>query len=114
MVFGLPGNPVGTLVCFELFVRPLLRRLRGHADAGPKLVDAVLLEDYAYTTDRPTYHPARLELTAQGNRVRVVPWFGSADLRGLLPANAVVVLPPGDLIHRAGHVYPVLPFEDPE
>ena len=42
LVFGLPGNPVSVLVCFELFVRPALRRLRGHADPGPHFVSAVL------------------------------------------------------------------------
>jgi molybdopterin molybdotransferase len=114
LVFGLPGNPVSSFVGFELFVRPALRRLRGHADAGPKMVEAILLEDYSYTTDRPTYHPARLDTTAKGFRVTVVPWFGSPDLRGLLAANALVVLPPGDLIHRAGLTYPVLAFEEPE
>jgi molybdopterin molybdotransferase len=113
LVFGLPGNPVSTLVSFELFVRPAVRRLRGLADPGPRLVDAVLLEDYAYTTDRPTYHPAVLETTGQGFRVRIVPWFGSPDLRGLTRANALVVLPPGDLLHRAGQAYPVMGFEDP-
>jgi molybdopterin molybdotransferase len=114
LVFGLPGNPVSSLVGFELFVRPALRRLRGNADAGPKMVDAILLEDYPYTTDRPTYHPASLKVTANGYRVRTVPWFGSPDLRGLVAANALVLLAPGDLIHRAGSVYPVLAFEDPE
>jgi molybdopterin molybdotransferase len=114
LVFGLPGNPVSSLVGFELFVRPALRRLRGFAATGPRFVDATLQEDFAYSTDRPTYHPARLEMTAQGYRVRTVPWFGSSDLRGLLGANAVVLLPPGDLVHRAGSVYSVLPFEDPE
>jgi molybdopterin molybdotransferase len=114
LVFGLPGNPVSSLVGFELFVRPALRRLRGHADAGPKMINAILVEDYAYTTDRPTYHPASLKITANGNRVHIVPWFGSPDLRGLVAANALVVLPPGDLVHRAGSVYPVLACEDPE
>ena len=33
LVFGLPGNPVSTFVCFELFVRPAMRRLRGLADS---------------------------------------------------------------------------------
>jgi len=56
--FLLPANPVSALVCFELFVRPALRRLAGHADPGPFLVRAVLAEDFAYRTDRPTYHPA--------------------------------------------------------
>jgi molybdopterin molybdotransferase len=114
LVFGLPGNPVSSLVGFELFVRPALRRLRGLTDPGPRLVEAILVEDYSYRTDRPTYHPARLELTAQGYRVAIVPWFGSPDLRGLLRANAAVLLPPGDLIHRAGQAYSVLPFEDTE
>jgi molybdopterin molybdotransferase len=111
LVFGLPGNPVSALVCFELFVRPALRRLAGHADAGPRLVSAVLAEDYAYRTDRPTYHPARLEAGASGWQVRPVPWFGSPDLRGLLPANAFVVFPPGDHVHRAGQTFPVLSTE---
>ncbi|HXG11945.1 MAG TPA: gephyrin-like molybdotransferase Glp [Gemmataceae bacterium] len=108
LVFGLPGNPVSALVCFELFVRPAIRRLAGHAEAGPPMVQAVLAEDFAYRTDRPTYHPARLELTASGWRVRPVPWFGSPDLRGLTRANAFVLLPPGDHQHRAGQSFPVL------
>ena len=99
------------LVCFELFVRPALRRLRGHADPGPTLVSAVLAEDFAYRTDRPTYHPARLELGDEGWRVRPVPWFGSADLRGLTQANALMVLPPGDHRHRAGQPFDVLSLE---
>jgi molybdopterin molybdotransferase len=114
LVFGLPGNPVSSFVGFELFVRPALRRLQGHPDRGPKTIEAILLEDYPYSTDRPTYHPAHLVLTAKGFQVRVVPWFGSPDLRGLLAANAAVLLPQGDLIHRAGSAYSVLAFEDAE
>src|SRR5207249_5972700 len=83
LVFGLPGNPVSSLVCFELFVRPAIRRLRGHADPGPRLVQAALGDDFAYHTDRPTYHPAHLEMCETGWWVRPVPWFGSSDLRGL-------------------------------
>jgi molybdopterin molybdotransferase len=108
LVFGLPGNPVSALVCFELFVRPAIRRLRGHADAGPRMVQAVLAENFAYRTDRPTYHPARLEMTDTGWRVRAVPWFGSPDLRGLLAANALIVFPAGDHQHQAGQRFTVL------
>src|SRR5262249_30088037 len=63
LVFGLPGTPVSSLVCFELFVRPALNRLRGLAEPGPILVPATLDEDFAYRTDRPTYHPAVLRVT---------------------------------------------------
>jgi molybdopterin molybdotransferase len=108
LVFGLPGNPVSALVCFELFVRPALRRLAGHAEAGPFLVRAALAEDFAYRTDRPTYHPARLEAAEAGWRVRAVPWYGSPDLRGLTAANAFVLFPPGDHQHRAGQAFEVL------
>ncbi len=114
LVFGLPGNPVSALVCFELFVRPALRKLRGHDDPGPPMVTAALAEDFAYRTERPTYHPARLEVGEGGWRVRAVPWFGSPDLRGLLAANAFVVLPAGDHRHRAGQSFPVLRVEERE
>ncbi len=110
LVFGLPGNPVSALVCFELFVRPALRRLGGHRDAGPPFVQAVLTEDFAYRTDRPTYHPAWLE-GAEEWRVRPVPWFGSPDLTALAQANAFVLLPTGDHRHRAGQRFPVLRVE---
>jgi molybdopterin molybdotransferase len=111
LVFGLPGNPVSALVCFELFVRPALRQLMGHAEPGPRLVQAVLSEDYAYRSDRPTYHPAVLSASEGSWQVRPVPWFGSPDLRGLTPANAFVLLPPGEHQHRAGQRFPVLVVE---
>jgi molybdopterin molybdotransferase len=117
LVFGLPGNPVSALVCFELFLRPALRRIRGHAEPGPRMVQAALAEDFAYRTDRPTYHPALLDSApftggaGEGWRVHVVPWLGSPDLRGLVRANAFVLLPAGEHRHRAGQVFPVLVVE---
>jgi molybdopterin molybdotransferase len=112
LVFGLPGNPVSSFVCFELFVRPAIRRLRGCSDVGPTWVHAVLTEKFSYSTDRPTYHPAWLDPSNNGWRVRVVPWFGSADLRGLTRANALVLLEPGTLEHTAGDTRPVLKIEE--
>ncbi len=111
LVFGLPGNPVSVLVCFELFVRPALRRLCGHADPGPRFIWAALSEDFAYRTDRPTYHPARLEMKETRWSVRPAPWFGSADLRALTQANALMLFPPGDHRHRAGQMFEVLSLD---
>jgi molybdopterin molybdotransferase len=111
LVFGLPGNPVSSLVCFELFVRPALRGLLGHAQPGPHLVHAALAEDFAYRTDRPTYYPARLGLEREGWRVCPVPWFGSSDLRGLAQANALILFPPGDHRHRKGQLFSVLSLD---
>jgi molybdopterin molybdotransferase len=110
LVFGLPGNPVSSFVCFELLVRPAIRRMRGLPNSDPS-VSAALIEDFAYRTDRPTYHPARLEFGADGWKVRAVPWFGSAELRGLLGMDALMVFPAGDHRHTAGTRFSVLRLE---
>jgi molybdopterin molybdotransferase len=111
LVFGLPGNPVSTLVCFELFVRPALRQLLGHADPGPIMLSAPLADDFAYRSDRPTYYPARLESSGPGWSVRPVAWLGSSDLRGLAQANALVLFPPGDNRYTAGQLFSVFSLD---
>ena len=75
---------------------------------GAPEAPAVLLEDFVSKTDRPTYHPAWLEMAGTNWQVRPVPWFGSADLRGLTGANALAVFPPGEQQYRAGQSVPVL------
>ena len=111
LVFGLPGNPVSAMVCFELFVRPAVRLLRG-LPPGPRLVQAILAADFAHRTDRPTYHPARLAERNQSLQVEVVPWLGSPDLLSLTKANALVVLPVGDHRHQAGQAFAVLTTDE--
>ena len=96
LVFGLPGNPVSAFVCFELFVRPALRKLAGHPDPGPVVATLPLAEPVAEVNDRPTYRPAKLEMGEAGWSVRPLPWAGAPDLRGLQPADALLVLPAGD------------------
>lgn len=111
LVFGLPGNPVSSLVCFELFVRPALRKLVGHAEPGPQWLNVPLAEAFRYKSERPTYHPASLEYGPEGGRVRTRKWFGSSDLRGLHEANALVLFPPGEHQHPAGQSFQVLPLD---
>jgi len=112
LVFGLPGNPVGTFVCFELFVRPAIRVLRGLKDPGTTLPSAALAEDFPYRADRPTYHPAWLEASQEGWRAKIVPWFGSPDLRGLTACNCFLLFPAGEHRHCAGQQFPVLRMEE--
>lgn len=106
-VFGLPGNPVSSLVCFELFVRPTIRRLMG-LPPGPFLVQAALAQPFELKTDRPTYFPAMLEESSTGRSVRLVRWLGSADLRGLLAGNAFACFAEGVHTLQAGAMLPVL------
>jgi molybdopterin molybdotransferase len=111
LVFGLPGNPVSSFCCFELFVRPAICALSGHPDPGPNWQQARLEKVINYRTDRPTYHPARLENVDGTNRVQPVEWFGSPDLRAVSRSNALLLLPPGDDVHESGKLMPVLPLE---
>ncbi|MGL6096670.1 MAG: molybdopterin molybdotransferase MoeA [Fimbriiglobus sp.] len=104
LVFGLPGNPVSAFVGFELFVRPALRILHGHRIAGPVRARLPLAAPLVASNDRPTYHPAALD----GVAVRPLGWFGSADLRGLLAADALITLPAGDVRHEAGDTVDVV------
>lgn len=107
LVFGLPGNPVSAFVCFELFVRPAIRRLRGLKDPGFRLVPVELAEDLAYRSERPVFHPAWLEKAT----VRPVAWLGSADLKALTQANAFIFLPGGQQRRQAGQRVEVLRVE---
>lgn len=93
-VFGLPGNPVSTMVCFELFVRAAMRRLMGYPACEPPRCSAQLEHAYRHKDRRETYFPAALTTTRDGLRVRLLNWHGSSDLQATVDANALAVFPP--------------------
>ena len=93
LVFGLPGNPVSSLVCCELFVRTAIRRFMGIEPATPQSISAILEQEHTTHQDRPTYHPATLTWRDQQPMVSLVKWHGSSDLCGTVAANAMVLLP---------------------
>jgi len=99
LVFGLPGNPVSSLVCFELFVRPALAKLQGQSEVLPRMIPARLTTEHKVRGERVTYWPAQLTTTTEespGNvsqQVTPLPWRGSGDLRTLAEANALAVFP---------------------
>jgi len=67
LLFGLPGNPVSSLVTFELFVRPVLRRLAGHEDViGRDIVRATLDAPVTKAPKRRTFVRVALTQTATG------------------------------------------------
>jgi len=110
-VFGLPGNPVSSMVCFELFARTALRRLRGVEPADPQPVQAALAELHTTRGDRPVYHPARLDRTGCGPVVTLVRWQGSADLQGTVAANSMAHFPPGEATFAAGSAVDVIRWD---
>jgi molybdopterin molybdotransferase len=108
LVFGLPGNPVSSLVCFELFVRPALAALAGRTGGGLEESTARLAAEYKHRGDRPTYHPARLSLVDGQPSVEPARWKGSGDLATLAGANALACFASGDRVYPAGETIRVL------
>lgn len=97
LVFGLPGNPASSLVCFELLVRPAIAILAGRGPGQWHLSRRLgtLVTAAKSAVDRPVYLPCRL--AARGSRLDVtpLPWTGSSDLVGLALADGLVALPSG-------------------
>ncbi len=106
LVFGLPGNPVSALVCFELFVRPALQKMRWQEPRGLTKQLAILQAEHTHRGDRPAYWPAVLD--ADQGHITPLAWQGSGDLRTLAAANALAYFPGGDRVWAAGDELTVL------
>jgi molybdopterin molybdotransferase len=92
--FGLPGNPVSTLVTFLVFARTLLAALGGGGAQPPSFAAATLIEDIRRTPGLTRFLPAILTHTLPRPTVRIIPTQGSGDLAANARANCYAVLPP--------------------
>ncbi len=101
-VFGLPGYPVSSLVSFEVFVRPMLRRMQGDATPDRPTVEVALADGITPSPDRPEYQ--RVIIRAHGGRLiaRTTGGQGSSRLLSLHGANGLLIVPPGDQPYPAG------------
>lgn len=88
-IFGLPGNPVSSMVCCELFVGPALARWQDGAAITKPWITARLVAEFTSTSDRPVFFPARLTQAEGAMLVQPVNWQGSFDLRATIDANAL-------------------------
>lgn len=97
-VFGLPGNPVSSLVSFEMFARPALRAMAGHERLSRPSVVAIVDDDLRRGPDGKT-HLMRVQAHfADDGRCHVVPVRaqGSHQLAATATATAIAVVPDGD------------------
>ncbi|MGB1722766.1 MAG: gephyrin-like molybdotransferase Glp [Ilumatobacteraceae bacterium] len=105
-VFGLPGNPVSSLVSYEMFARPALRRMMGHRRLARPSVVAVADRELSRRSDGKV-HLMRVEAEfADDGRCHVVPVRaqGSHQLAATAMANAIAVVPDGDGISAGDEV----------
>jgi len=110
-VFGLPGNPVSTIVAFRMFVTPVIRSLLKAADHGPGTLRARLEESAKCDPARTAIVPALVRFDGESYRIRTAPWKGSSDLAGLSRANAMVVIPKAEGSLKAGEWVDFLSLE---
>jgi len=92
-VFGLPGNPVSTMVTFELFVTPAVDLLSGAAARPLPIVEARLAEALHEKSGVTHFLPARLGWQGARLEVTALRWQGSGDVTALAKANCYVVVP---------------------
>jgi molybdopterin molybdotransferase len=91
-VFGLPGNPVSTMVTFELFVAPAIDLLSG-AEARPlPLLEARLGEALQEKPGLAHFLPARVEWAGGTPIIKALKWQGSGDVAALARANCFLVI----------------------
>lgn len=108
-VFGLPGNPVSTMVTFELFVAPVVALLAGASAPPLQFLKARLAEPITQKSGLTMFLPAQLEGEGGEVAVRAVPWQGSGDVAALAGSNCFLVVPEGVTGLAAGTYVDVFP-----
>jgi molybdopterin molybdotransferase len=92
-VLGLPGNPVSAMVTFEVFAKPGLRRMLGHAAPYSALIDVELAHDHRHSTGRIELARAHLHRSGDGRQLaRLHALQGSGSLPSMCGVDALVVL----------------------
>jgi molybdopterin molybdotransferase len=105
LAFGLPGNPVSSMVTFEQLVRPAMLKMSGHRSYGRPAIQALFQEEFSKRPDRR--HFLRGVLTWEDGvfKVRTTGDQGSGILTSMVKANCLIDVPteaerlnPGDRV----------------
>lgn len=108
-VFGLPGNPVSTMVTFELFVVPAIELLSGHMPNPLALFKAKLAHPVKEKPPLAHFLPARVTWPDGEPTVEAIHWEGSGDIGSVVKGNCFLVVHESKLNFAAGEMADVLP-----
>lgn len=106
--FGLPGNPISTMVTFELFAKPILEALAGISSRKLLFTHAKLKSEIRTKTGLKRFLPALLSGEFEHSEVELVRWQGSGDIASVARANCYAVIPHDRERIDAGEWVPVL------
>jgi molybdopterin molybdotransferase len=107
--FGLPGNPVSTMVTFELFAKPMLEALAGMRPRPLAFLHARLKSEIRVRPGLKRFLPAILYGQYEDAEVELVPWQGSGDIAAQARSNCYVVIPPDREQVKAAEWIAVMP-----
>ena len=109
---GLPGNPVSTMVCFELFVRPALLTMQGHATVFRRAI-RVVTDQPVRTNGRLTHFLRAVVREEDGAwHARLTGPQGSGILTSMARANALLIVPEDRNDVPAGESLAAIPLDD--
>jgi molybdopterin molybdotransferase len=106
--FGLPGNPVSTMVTFELFARLILEALSGKVPSKLIFPHLRLKKEIRIKPGLTRFLPAVLSGEFEHSEVELVRWQGSGDVAATARANCYAVIPPDREYIPAGEWIPVM------
>ena len=106
--FGLPGNPISTMVTFDLYVAPVLAAIAGANASRLRFAHAKMSSDFKVAPGLTRFLPAEMAGTVEESWVNVVPWHGSGDLAAVVKANCYLVVPPEAAFLERGSIVSVL------
>ncbi|MBV9075431.1 MAG: molybdopterin molybdotransferase MoeA [Acidobacteria bacterium] len=106
--FGLPGNPISTMVTFELFAHPMVRALSGAGAARMRTASAKLGSPLKVKTGLTRFLPARLVGEWNDSQVEPVKWQGSGDTAAFANADCLLVVPPERERFETGEIMSVV------
>ncbi len=112
LVFGLPGNPASSLVSFEVFVRPALRKLMGFANEVRPRMQVKLAEPIDKGQGRTNYVRAKLQATPTGPVATALRKQGSGMLRSMVEVDCLLQLDADATHFPAGSLVPALSLRD--
>ncbi|MCP4448101.1 MAG: molybdopterin molybdotransferase MoeA [Myxococcales bacterium] len=112
MVFGLPGNPASSLVSFEVFVRPALRKLQGFSSARSPRISVTLSEDIEKGKGRTNYLRAKLRDSETGPVATTLRKQGSGMLRSMVSVDCLLELDADTTHFAAGSQVAALPLRN--
>jgi molybdopterin molybdotransferase len=107
-VFGLPGNPISTMITFELFVRPAVELVAGRPPRPIAYLKAKIGHNLTERSPLTHFLPARLSQINGDPVVEVIPWEGSGDITAVVRSNCFLVVHANRLTLEAGEWVDIL------